>query len=122
MYFISAAEIYSINEEILGKQPIVINRHLLRSAAKRPFQHLFGQEAYPTMIEKAAALLHTLAHDHLFIDGNKRTAQQAVTRFLKENGIEIHWTAQAAYDLILEIAKGQLDIPEIAQWLSKYTS
>lgn len=122
MYFISAAEIYSINEEVLGREPFVLDRQLLRSAATRPFQRMFGHEAYPTLMEKAAALLHSLAHDHVFVDGNKRTAQRAVTRFLNENGIEVNWTEQAAYDLILEIAKGHMDIPEIAQWLNKHTS
>lgn len=122
MYFVSAADIYSINEEILGRDPIVMDRHLLRSAATRPFQRLFGQEAYPTLIEKAAALLHSLAHDHLFVDGNKRTAQSAVTRFLKGNGVAINWEEKDAYDLILEVAKGRLDVPEIAQWLNKHTS
>lgn len=120
--YISAAEVYAINEQILGMRPFVLNRHLLRSAVERPMTRMFGHEAYPTLMEKAAALLHSLAHDHLFADGNKRTATEATVQFLEANGCQINWTDAEAYQFILEIAQGQRGIEDIAQWLLQHTS
>jgi death on curing protein len=120
MFYLSAADVYEINQQVTGHEPVVRDRHLLRSAVARPFRQMFGQEAYPTLAEKAAALLHALAHDHLFVDGNKRTAQRAVTRFLQQNGAEIRWADEDAQTYILEIAKGRCDVPEIAEWLTDH--
>lgn len=120
--YLTAAEIYSINEDVMGELPIVRDRHLLRSAMLRPMTHAFGQEAYPTLMDKAAALLHSLAAHHLFIDGNKRTATRAVIRFLKENGQRVTWTEADARAFVLEIAQGRHDIPAIAAWLEDHTA
>jgi len=120
MFWLSAADIYAINEEVVGHEPIIIDRRLLTAAAQRPFQRMFGHDAYPTLIDKAAALLHSLAHDHMFVDGNKRTAQEAVRRFLESNGAKIKWTAEEAYDLTLAIAQGQRDVHQVADWMQGY--
>lgn len=122
IHYLTAAEIYSINEEVMGERPIVRDRHLLRSAMLRPMTQAFGQEAYPTLMDKAAALLHSLAAHHLFIDGNKRTATRAVIRFLKENGQRITWAEADARAFVLEIAQGRHDIPVIATWLGDHTA
>ena len=122
MHYISAAEIYSINEAVLGRQPYVRDRRLLQAAAVRPFHQAFGQEAYPSIPEKAAALLHALAHDHPFSDGNKRTAREAVTRFLEGNGYHATWNDEEAYEFILKIARGDARLPEITEWMISYTS
>ena len=118
VHYLTAADVYSINEEIVGHRPFVRDRHLLISAVNRPQTYVFGQEAYPTLIEKAAALLHSIAAHHLFGDGNKRTAQRAVTLFLQENDLQPTWTDEEAYTYILEIAKSQHDAEEVAEWLT----
>jgi death-on-curing family protein len=59
---------------------------LLDSATARPFQTAFGQEIHPTVIEKAAALFHSLNSNHAFHNGNKRTAVLAFDLFLAANG------------------------------------
>ncbi|MCL4254970.1 MAG: type II toxin-antitoxin system death-on-curing family toxin [Anaerolineae bacterium] len=122
MKFISASDIYVINQTVVGHDPIVLNRHLLQSAAKRPYTRMFGQEAYPSILEKAASLVHALAHDHLFADGNKRTAQIALEQFLANNGYQPAWTPEQSYSIILEIAKGKCEIPQIVEWLMGHTS
>ncbi|GAB4512959.1 MAG: type II toxin-antitoxin system death-on-curing family toxin [Anaerolineae bacterium] len=122
MRFISPEEVYTINQEILGHEPFVRDRHLLRSAVTRPYIRMFGQEAYPTVFEKAGALLHALAHDHVFADGNKRTATIATVRFLEDYNLQVTWTEEEAYAFVLEIAKGKLEIPEIAAWLEAHTT
>lgn len=122
MQIISAAELYTINEEVTGQRPRVRDRHLLRSAANRPYTFMFGQEIYPTVLDKAAALLHSLAYHHLFIDGNKRTATRAAVAFLTRNGYRVTWTEHEAYAFVLEIAQGKLDVPEIATRLEAFTT
>jgi death-on-curing family protein len=58
---------------------------LLESAVARPFQSAFGEDAYPTVFEKAVALFHSLNANHPFQDGNKRTAVIALSHFLLAN-------------------------------------
>jgi death on curing protein len=119
--YLTPAEIYAIAEQVLGRKPDVRDRHLLRAAAARPMLHHFGADAYPTLLDKAAALLHSLAAHHLFYDGNKRTAAQATIFFLNENGLEVIWDADDAYTFILEVAQNRHDIPAIADWLAANT-
>lgn len=119
--YLTAAEIYEIAEKMLGRKPDVRDRHLLRSAAARPMTRAFGESAYPTLMDKAAALLHSLAAHHLFFDGNKRTATAATLRFLDENGLQPTWNADEIYQYVLEIAQNMHDVPAIAQWLAEHT-
>jgi death-on-curing protein len=81
----------------------------------------FGETAYPTLFDKAAALMHSLAAHHLFYDGNKRTATEATKLFLTENGLTPTWDDDEAYDFVLEVAQNQHDVPEIAAWLAAHT-
>jgi death on curing protein len=117
--YLSAAELFEINDEVTQGEGIVRDIHLLNSAARRPAIRLFGEEQFPTVIDKAAALLHSLAYHHLFIDGNKRTAMIAVTRFLDRNGYRVVWDAAAQQDFMLEVAQGQHEPPAIAEWLAQ---
>jgi death on curing protein len=119
--YLSAADIYVINEEIIGHRPIVRDRHLLRSAADRPSIRIFGEEQFPTIIDKAATLLHSVAYHHLFSDGNKRTAQGAVILFLEANGYQITWQPHDAMEFILEIAQGKHKVEAVSQWLATHT-
>lgn len=64
----------------------VRDRALVESAVGRPFQSAFGQDTYPTIIEKGVALFHSLVANHAFFDGNKRTAVTALDHFLLANG------------------------------------
>lgn len=121
IHYLTAAEIYEIAEKTLGRKPDVRDRHLLRSAATRPATQAFGESAYPTLLDKAAALLHSLAAHHLFFDGNKRTATAATLRFLDENGLEPTWNADEIYQYVLEIAQNMHDVPDIAGWLAEHT-
>lgn len=118
--YLTPLEIYTINEDSVGYQPMVRDHHLLRVAIARPLNGAFGQEAYPTLIDKAAALLHSLAAHHPFIDGNKRTAHRAVILFLELNDITPKWTDDEGYAFILEIAQSQHDVESIAEWLNEH--
>lgn len=119
--YLSAADIYVINEKIVGHRPNVRDRKLLRSAADRPSIRVFGEEQFPTLIDKAAAVLHSIAYHHLFADGNKRTAQQAVVLFLEANNYQPTWQTDEAIAFILEIAQGQHDVEAVSDWLADHT-
>ena len=84
---------------------------LLESAIARPQATVFGENAYLTIHEKAAALLQSLATNHALIDGNKRTAFVATALFYALNSL--HVTAGAAedelFDLIIAVATRKLD-------------
>src|SRR5512147_2937731 len=101
--YLTPAEIYAAAEHVLGRKPDVRDRHLLRSAAARPALRAFGQEAYPTLLDKAAALMHSMAAHHLFFDGNKRSATRVTAEFLARNGLRPTWEADQVYDFVLEI-------------------
>jgi death-on-curing protein len=119
--YLSASDLYNINDAITEGHTFVRDLHLLNSAARRPSIALFGEAQFPTLLDKAAALLHSLAYHHLFADGNKRTALRAVTQFLEMNGVQPTWSAQAQHDFLLEIAQGLHEIPAIAEWLAQHT-
>ena len=90
---------------------------LLAAAAGRPQVTVFGDDAYPTFTDKAAALLHSLVRNHALVDGNKRLAWSATRVFCLLNGHDLTYTVDEAEDLMLSAASGQLDVPEISDWL-----
>ena len=119
--YISAYELLDINRELTESHGLR-NVNLLNSAVTRPGIVLFGQPQFPTLLDKAAALLHGLAYHHLFWDGNKRTAIEAVTRFLERNGLRFDYDPDADYNYVLEIAQGNREIEQIATWLAPRVS
>jgi death on curing protein len=95
---------------------------LLESAAARPQATAFGAAAYPDLHAKAAALVHSLARNHALVDGNKRLALGALVAFHGVNGHRLTLTNDAAYELIMQAAAGELDsVDEIAAILEKST-
>jgi len=90
---------------------------LLDSACHRPRSGFMGQEAYPTLRAKAAALMHSLACNHALLDGNKRLALLATVVFLRINGHRLALSDDEAFDLTLGVATGQLASEEIEKRL-----
>ncbi|MDX1990897.1 MAG: type II toxin-antitoxin system death-on-curing family toxin [bacterium] len=116
-YYLGLQDIININNEVTGGQPHIRDVHLLYSALRRPAMVLFGQPQFPTLYDKAAALMESLAYHHLFGDGNKRTAVQAVTLFFERNGYCFDYDPERDYEYVLEVAQGQHDAEQIAAWL-----
>ena len=90
---------------------------LLDSATGRPRSTAFGEDAYPTLALKAAALLHSLARNHALVDGNKRVAWLATIVFLDLNSYEPDLSDDEAFELVMEIAEGAVDVEQIAHRL-----
>lgn len=100
----------------LGAGP-VRDLGLLDSACHRPRASLLGQQAYPMLAGKAAALMHSLACNHALVDGNKRLALLATVVFLRINGHILDLTDDQAFDLTMFVAAGQLDAEGIRKRL-----
>lgn len=90
---------------------------LLESAVARPRTSAFGTDAYATLEGKAAALLHLLVRNHALVDGNKRLAWLAVVVFLDLNGSPVDMDDDQAFDLVMSVAEGRLDVDEITTHL-----
>jgi death-on-curing protein len=93
---------------------------LLASAADRPRASAFGEDAYPTFAAKAAALMHSLARNHPLVDGNKRLAWSATRAFCLLNGRDLTYTVDGAEALVLDVARGNRDVPELAAWIDEH--
>ena len=98
---------------VLGIGP-VRDLGLLDSALARPRSSAFGEDAYPTVTLKSAALLHSVTNNHALVDGNKRLAWLATVVFLDLNGLAPHLADEEAFDLVWDIASTSLDVDAIA--------
>ena len=125
--YVTVDELIYINEMLPGNDPIhkilkgkqkVRDMGLLEAAVGRPQQSVFGADAYPSLTEKAAALLHAVARNHPFADGNKRTATLAALFMLEVNGLQVAWEAAQALENIVQVAEGQMTIDAFAAGLT----
>jgi death-on-curing protein len=83
---------------------------LLASALARPATTLFGDDAYPSLPMKTAALLESMVRNHPFVDGNKRSGWTFAITFLWLNGYRHTMDVQTAFDLVIGVAEGRLDL------------
>lgn len=120
--YLTVEDVLLVGEAAFGGPVTARDFGLLDSACHRPSTTVFGADAYPSLLEKAAALLHSLTANHALIDGNKRTAWLSTVVFLRDNGAEL--TVEDSYDgpaarLVLSIADGTLrEVAEIARALA----
>lgn len=120
--YLELDEVLAIHDAI--EAPGIRDIGAIQAALGRPQATAFGEDAYPTIWEKAAALMHSLARNHGWVDGNKRTAWVAAMTFLAVNGHELDpdFDVDAAEALVLAVTEGQLaEVPQIASELVKYT-
>jgi death-on-curing protein len=91
----------------------------LHAAVLRPQTSVFGEDAYPDLWEKAAALMHSIVLGHPLVDGNKRLGWAAAVAFLEDNGEILEYRdVDEAESLVISLAKGELDdISDLARRL-----
>ena len=119
--FLDLDDLMAAADAALGQPGQLRDVGLLQAAAARPQASAFGEEAYPTLDLKAAALLQSLVTGHPLVDGNKRLGWVAVRLFYRINGDDIRPTPDEAFDLIVEIAAGSLrDVTAIADRLASW--
>ncbi|WP_200303769.1 type II toxin-antitoxin system death-on-curing family toxin [Streptomyces adelaidensis] len=108
--YLSAEDVLAIADLAVDDQHVIVrDAGLLESAVHRPSASMFGQEAYSDLFDKAAALLQSLAINHPFIDGNKRTAWVACVVFLGMNEVQLRPDINAAERLVIAVSTGSLD-------------
>jgi death on curing protein len=92
----------------------------LKAAIERPWGSSFGQEHFPGPYRKAAALCESLIQRHPFVEGNKRTGVTMGAYLLSTFGYEVEATQQELEYFGVEVARGALDLEEIAQWFEEH--
>lgn len=114
---LTTEDLVAIATRIGRGDPQVRDLGLLESAAARPGTSVFGEDAYPDLETKAAALLESLVRNHALIDGNKRLGWLAVVLFLALNGRRLDVDDDEAYDLVIGVAEGRHDVAGIVEIL-----
>ena len=110
-------------EAALGRPPDIRDIGILEAAVARTRASVYGEDAYPDLGAKAAALLHSIVTGHALIDGNKRLGWVAVRLFYRLNDRHLRAPMDSAFDLVAAIADGSLrDVPEIAARLRAWSS
>jgi death-on-curing protein len=123
MRYLTLHEVLEAHERILqqsGGGPGVLNLGALESALAQPHMTFDGQDLYPALVEKAAALGFSLIQNHPFMDGNKRTAHAAMETFLVLNGYEIVATVEEQEDMILQVAASKAGREVFTEWLRQH--
>ena len=119
--YLTTEQALRIARRAVGGPIAVRDLGLLDAAVHRPRASVMGQDAYPDVMTKAAALLHSLARNHPLVDGNKRLAWLATYVFCAKNGVELDPADDDAYDLVVGVASGDIsELDEIAAALSRW--
>lgn len=124
MKYLTAQDILIIHAKIIeetGGLHGVRDVGLLISLTERPKAGFGGKELYRGVFKKAAVYLESLAHYHVFIDGNKRTGITASARFLFLNDSELSASNKELEQFVLEVVVKKLDLETIANWLKKHS-
>lgn len=103
--------------EEYGGHPGLRDEGLLDSALAQPQATMFEEDLHQDILEMAAAYAYHLCQNHVFIDGNKRIALVVLDTFLQLNGWEITAGERTVYSLMLELADGNINKTQLAQWL-----
>jgi len=109
-------DLVEVARRVVGGEVLVRDAGLLASAVARPQSSVFGQDAYPGIWEKAAALMESLGRNHALVDGNKRLAWTAAWLFLGINGHPLGepLDEDAAEQFVIEVVTGELELSQIA--------
>jgi death on curing protein len=120
--YLDLDDLLEIARGAVGPDVVVGDYGLLESALARPRATVFGQDAYPDLHLKAAALLHSLARNHALHDGNKRLAWTACRTFLAINEQWISASENDRFEFVIQVATGGLpDLEKIAQKLRAWS-
>ena len=111
MRYLSLQEILSLHTLLIaqsGGSADLRDRGALESAVAQPEASFGGEELYPDLGSKAAALGHSLIQNHPFVDGNKRIGHAAMEVFLLLNSHEINASVDGQEKFIIEVASGKV--------------
>ena len=122
MIYLTLEELLIVADRAVDGEVQIRDAGLLESALARPQTTIFGEDAYPNLHTKAAALLLSLCANRALVDGNKRLAFAGTLAFLGMNGWRLTMTNDQAYDFILDIAAGNnREIEYVASYLQEFS-
>ena len=117
--YLELDDLLAAADAALGGRAEVLDVGLLQAAVARPQATAFGEDAYRTLDEKAAALLQSIVAGHPLIDGNKRLGWIALRLFYRLNDADVRPAAEDAFELLVSVASGERrDVPQIAEALA----
>lgn len=120
--YLDLDDLMAAAEPALGRRPEVRDYGLLESALARPQASVFGEDAYPSIHQKAAALLHSLVTNHALVDGNKRLGTFAMLLFYAMNDYGVTASDDELFDLVIAIADQRIaEVDKIADMLGLWT-
>lgn len=123
--YLTLIEILELHRRILeqsGGASGIRDMGSLESALSQPRMTFGGEDLYPSVLEKAAALGFSIIMNHPFVDGNKRTGHAATETFLVLNGLEINASVDEQEGMVLTIASGKLEREIFVEWLQQHTT
>lgn len=116
--YLDLDDLLVIARRAIGNDVAVRDYGLLESALARPRASVFGEDAYPDVLLKAAALMHSLARNYALVDGNKRLAWTACRTFLALNDRWVAANEDDRFDFVIRVATGaEPELDEIAAQL-----
>ena len=123
MRYLSLAEVLLLHRLVMEQsrhQALLRDLGALESAVAQPRQTFGGEDLYPGLAGKAAALGFSLIQNHPFVDGNKRVGHAAMVAFLRLNGRRIEATVDEGEQAILQVAAGILDRAGLQAWIEAH--
>ncbi|WP_083637076.1 type II toxin-antitoxin system death-on-curing family toxin [Leptolyngbya sp. 'hensonii'] len=123
--YLTLIEVLELHRKILAQSGGALgirDMGLLESAIAQPRMSFGGEDLYPSLLEKAAALGFSIIMNHPFVDGNKRTGHAATETFLVLNGLEINASVDEQERMVLAIASGKQERQVFIEWLQQNTA
>ncbi len=112
-------KIHKLLIDQFGGSHRVRDKGSLHSAISRPFATFDHQELYPDPLDKAAAILESIATNHPFIDGNKRTGYVLARLFLLKSGLDLEASLDDKYEMVIAVSKGEWKFEQIRDWMTE---
>jgi death on curing protein len=123
--YLTLIEVLELHRKILeqsGGTAGIRDMGLLESAIAQPRMTFGGEDLYPGLLEKTAALGFSIIMNHPFVDGNKRTGHAAMETFLVLNRLEINASVDEQERVVLAIVSGELGREVFVEWLQQHTA
>ena len=121
--YLTAEQVLFIHARLIeetGGEHGVRDLGLLQAAVARPQATFDGEELYPDVFAKAAALMESLVNNHPFLDGNKRTGIAAAALFLALNGVQLTASNPQVVEFTMQVAQSQSDVATMTRWLQQH--
>ena len=123
MRYLTLEQVYRLQERALsekGGMPGVRDAGAVESAVAQPQMTFGGEDLYPTLAEKAAALGFSLIKNHAFADANKRVGHAAMETFLVINGYEFAADVDEQERVIFAVAGSMIEREEFTEWVKAH--